>query len=500
MKIPDSEEEKDRKRGGRGVGTRLPWVGLASWIVLLLVIDIASRSLGLKRQVVYLVVAALATLAVVTLIGFARMTESPPELRTLRILTVLLPSTFILLIEVILYFLEVEDKVTEVGEHVVATAILSAGAVPFSVYVFRNFSRLRDELTHRAQHLETLHETSMSVTGELAPERLHEAIAQGAAGMIGADRAMLRLLPEEGRPETAVVAPQGETPTEREQGLALSVAASGEARRVSEGDRAFLGVALRRRGRGAGAITVARDAGRAFTVEDELVLDMFAVAASAGIENAYRLEEAQQVATIEERERIARELHDDLGQLLGFLTAKIQAAQELSVRGRDEQLREELAGLENATRMLGGQVREAILGLRARVGPDRSLGRALEDYVADFGIQAGLRAEFEGDPDTGHDLSGPSQYQLLRIAQEALSNARRHAGARVVRVGLRAGGGAIVLRVEDDGSGFDRAAGTPGFGLKMMAERAAALGGKFEVLSTPGSGTVVEVRVPSREA
>lgn len=339
---------------------RLPWKGLAIWLAALAVTDMISRTVGLdKRQLEYLIVFALGSFAAVALTGFVRMTGTPPELRTLRILTVLLPSLYIFFIEVALYFLEVEDRLTEPGEHIVATAILAAGAIPFSVYVFRSFARLRDELTQK------------------------------------------------------------------------------------------------------------------------------------------RLEEAQLLATVEERERIARDLHDDMGQLLGFLTAKIQAAEELVAKGRDDDVLQELAGLEGATRDLGAQVREAILGLRARVGPDRLLGQALEEYVADFGIQAGLRTSFEGRPDSGRELAATTQYQLLRIAQEALSNARRHGRAHSVSVRISESAGEVRLSVTDDGVGFDDAEDRSGFGLKMMAERAEAVGGVLRVDPSVGLGTTVEVVVPT---
>ena len=91
---------------------------------------------------------------------------------------------------------------------------------------------------------------------------------------------------------------------------------------------------------------------------------------------------------------------------------------------------EELAGLENATRSLSAQVREAILGLRTSVGPDGPLGQAIEEYTAEFGIQSGLRTSFSGPVTAGGSLATAARYQVMRIAQEAMSNARRHAGRR----------------------------------------------------------------------
>lgn len=479
------------------------WAGLALWLLLLIGIDMVARTVGLReREAVYLVVAALASVAVVAIVAFVRTANSPPELRTLRFLAVLLPSIFIFCIQVVLYFLELDDVVTEVGEHIFATAIMSAAAVPFSVYVFRSFTRLRDELAQRAHHLQSLHETSMSVTGEPSLPRLYRRIAEGLRNVVTADQGVLLLGPHGGQGEVVASSPPAQSLGSWESALAASVGATHTAVRGSDGARAFLGVPLLSQGRVIGVMGALRANGRTFSVEDELLLGMFTVAASAGVENAQRLEEAQLLATVEERERIARDLHDDLGQLLGFLTAKIQAVQELVAGGRGEQAREELSGLERASRTLGAQVREAILGLRARVGPDRPLSPALEDYVAEFGIQAGLSTDYASTPDTGGSLPGAAQYHLLRIAQEALSNARRHANASRVTVRLDEHDGVLELSVQDDGAGFDPAvaARSGGFGLTTMAERARAVDGTLDVRSALGEGTTVALSVPVRPA
>ncbi len=483
--------------------TRLLWIGLGLWVALLVGFDIALRlpeptgqAPYSGRQVGYLLAAGVGTVAVVALVAFVRVTTSPPELRRLGLLAVLLPSVFVLSIEVALYFIELDERVTEVGEHVVATAVLAAGAVPFSVYVFRAFARLRDELAQRARRLETLHETSTSVTGALELEHLLDVSARGAREVVGADRAAILLLPEAGRAGVVVAPDSAGGITEADADLMASVAESGAPQAREAGATALLCVPLRPGGRPSGALAVLRDSPAAFGTEARLLLDMFAVAVSAAIDNARRLEEAQLLATVEERERIARDLHDELGQLLGFLTTKIQAAEELVSAGRLDPARRELARLEEATRELSMQVREAILGLRVRVGQGRPLDRALEEYVADFSAQAGLRSSFRADAAAARGLPAPAQFELLRIAQEALTNVRRHSQASEVTVVLEQRDGYVELSVADDGVGFVPAQARSGFGLKTMEERARALGGKLEVRSSPGSGSVVSVRVP----
>jgi two-component system, NarL family, nitrate/nitrite sensor histidine kinase NarX len=409
---------------------------------------------------------------------------------------VLLPSAFILCIMVALYFIEIDDAVSEIGEHIFATAAISAGAIPFSIYVFKAFNKLRDELAQRAQSLQSLHETSMSLAAEVSAPRLDRRVVAGVRGAVVADRSALLLQIEGTDHDILEIDPIGVDLTSSETDQMMAVTRAGKPIRTTMGERAFLGVPVRHRGQTVGSMAALRPKVDPFTVEDELLLGMFAVAASAALENVRRLEEAQLVATVEERERIARDLHDDVGQLLGFLTAKIQAAQELVAHGHVDQARTELARLEEATRGLGGQVRDAILGLRARVGPDRPLRRALEDYVEEFGIQAGLTTEFSATPDAGAGLSGSTQYQLLRVAQEALSNARRHAKADHVQVRLSETDSRIELCVTDDGTGFEADPPGAGFGLRTMKERVEAVGGSLIVLSTSGSGTTVTASVP----
>lgn len=413
---------------------------------------------------------------------FARglLASTPPDLGALRVLAVLLPGLFVWAVVTALHALEVHRFMVGDGtEHIIGAGLLTFGAALFSLFVFEIFGRQQAELKRRAQHLQHLHQASMSVAHEPVLTRLLDLITSGATSLTGADHALLSLARRDER---------GRTGPERADDRVgpLTVERVGGHR---------LDATLISRDMPLGSITVTRGQGPPFGIEETLQLEMFAVAAAAGIENVRRLEETQMLAMIEERERIARDLHDDLGQLLGFLTAKIQATQAFLTRGDAERASRELEGLERASRMLAAQVREAILGLRTRLGPGRPIATALEDYVIDLGVQANLTTSFDGDPDAGNTLPGPAQYQLLRIAQEALSNVRRHAQARSASVHLYAKDGNIVLEIADDGIGFDARPPRTGFGLKTMAERAASVGARFTLGSVPGRGTTVTVVV-----
>jgi signal transduction histidine kinase len=135
-----------------------------------------------------------------------------------------------------------------------------------------------------------------------------------------------------------------------------------------------------------------------FDNQDRLFLEMYAVAAAAAIDSTRRLQDAQTIATVEERERIARDLHDELGQLLGFLTTMVQAIRELVVRGDTSRAEHELSRLETACRGLGVQVREAILGLRTHAaigGLVGELADSASDPVRAAAAARALQAVFE---------------------------------------------------------------------------------------------------------
>lgn len=477
-----------RLQDGRIRGS-LRWTGLGLLLALVVGSVLIAGGFGFKVSTkLYLVAATLTAMGVIGFAVSARLTRVPPQLRTLRVLAILLPTLFVAGVQTT--HVETDGlftQLTELGEHVMVTAVLSLSTIPFSIWIFRSFTRLRDKLAFQTERLERLHRASLAVTGESAAPRLHDAILHGARAVVSADRAVLLVSSAIGGPDLLVADPPSPAPGDRELALLKGIASSPTC------------LIARVRGPQSHALLVGRADGPEFSSEEALVLDMFAVAAAAGIENALRLEEAQRLATIEERERIAHDLHDDLGQLLGFLTTKIQAARELVSTNRSALAAEELTDLERATRALSEQVREAILGLRTSAQLDRSLARSIEGYTAEFGIHSDLRTTFDQTPGAGESLQAPARYHLLRIVQEAMSNVRRHAAATMIVVTLREHDGMLELSVCDDGTGFDARveAGTGHFGLKTMAERARAVGGTLVVRSAPGAGTTVCATVPA---
>lgn len=211
----------------------------------------------------------------------------------------------------------------------------------------------------------------------------------------------------------------------------------------------------------------------------------------------------RQRAIVEERDRIARELHDGLAQVLGYVNMKATAVRLLLKRGQTEQAEKHLAQLEEAARGLFVDVREAILGLKMASASDPRLPVLLTEYARHFSQLCDLPVEVQIAPSIAHLVLAPeTELQLLRIVQEALSNVRKHAEASAACVCMSNGGPTLELTVSDNGVGFDpenvrhgEAGSRPRFGLSTMRERAEAVGAEFNLHSQPGAGTQVKVRL-----
>jgi signal transduction histidine kinase len=207
-----------------------------------------------------------------------------------------------------------------------------------------------------------------------------------------------------------------------------------------------------------------------------------------------RLHEAELTrAALEERARLAREVHDGLAQDLWY--AKLKQGRLARLPALDEEGARLAAEVEDAIDTALADARQAVMALRP--SPEgESLADTLHRYVEDFGDRFGLRVEFESDGELG-PLAARPQAELLRIAQEALNNVRKHADATLVRVQVTQDDGTVSLVVTDNGRGFDPAAvGRERFGLAIMRERAVAAGGELAVASAPQDGTRITARVP----
>lgn len=201
-------------------------------------------------------------------------------------------------------------------------------------------------------------------------------------------------------------------------------------------------------------------------------------------------------AVLQERARLAREIHDGLAQTLAFLKIEIGRAETLLANGETEHA---ARILKDSSRTLADaylDAREAIENLRHT--PDESLAVWLNETAADFTELSGIPVNV--DLRLTHDFPPIVQAQLIRIVQEALTNVRKHARASSVRLRAWEDGEDALIEVADDGRGFysEDVLVASRFGLRGMRERAESVGAEFQIVSHPKSGTMVRLRVPLR--
>ncbi|MCU0487236.1 MAG: histidine kinase, partial [Anaerolineales bacterium] len=216
---------------------------------------------------------------------------------------------------------------------------------------------------------------------------------------------------------------------------------------------------------------------------------------------AQLLEQQRALAIFSEREMLAREMHDGLGQVLGYIKMQTQAARDCLARDQIATAEEHLAQLTAVAQDAHADVREYIMGAKTTATGQPGFLPALQQYLQRFSENYRLRTELVG-PDGWSDgiLGATVEAQLLRIIQEALTNTRKHAQARSAQVILHRNNDRLQVIVQDDGVGFDPARLENGegqkYGLGFLRERAALVGGSVEIQSTPGKGTRVMVEVP----
>jgi PAS domain S-box-containing protein len=213
------------------------------------------------------------------------------------------------------------------------------------------------------------------------------------------------------------------------------------------------------------------------------------------------LEQQRALATLQERDRVARELHDSIGQVLGYVKLQAQAARQLLARGRTAEANESLVQLVAAAQEAHVDVRDYILGAHSEIPAGGQFVPGLDMFVRRFGQTHGIEAKLAVEPGfDGKDLKPMAEAQLSRIIQETLSNVRKHARARRVSVQLTSVDHCAEAVVQDDGVGFNpdllETAEGQRFGLQFMRERAEEVGGTVNIRSAPGEGTTVIVRVP----
>lgn len=208
----------------------------------------------------------------------------------------------------------------------------------------------------------------------------------------------------------------------------------------------------------------------------------------------------RQEAIAEERERIANELHDGVAQLLAYLNTKITTVRLLLTQQNSNKAETQLMQMEDAISKQVAEVRAAIIGLKLMEHGGTGLSQSLKEYVAMYRRLSDCKISLDvGDGVESLRIDPELEIHILRIVQEALSNVRKHASASEVKIKLLLESGEFLLTIEDDGVGFDpwqtSTWKAPHFGLSTMGKRAEKIEASFKIVSEPGKGALVSLRL-----
>jgi signal transduction histidine kinase len=261
--------------------------------------------------------------------------------------------------------------------------------------------------------------------------------------------------------------------------------------------RGWMAVPLKLKERVIGMLSLAHSQPNFYTPRYAELALAIANQAAIAIENARLYEQAQELAAVEERQRLARELHDSVSQALYGISLGVHTA-KLQLDRNPKELVESLEYVLELAEAALMEMRALIFELRPESLETEGLVTALTKQAAALQARQHIRVNTElcAEP----ELPLKVKQDLYRVAQEALHNTVKHAHASKVRVRLHQTSEAVTLEVCDDGRGFDAAASFPGhLGLHSMRERVRGLGGELQIESTPGQGTCIRVGVPARD-
>jgi len=424
-------------------------------------------------------------------------------MRLLRWLSVLVPVTAVAIIEL------VSDGLLDAAfpfplDTIVVVVLVALLAWALSGVAFRRIDRLSAELRARNADLErreasarALHRVSVAVAALADLDEILAVIVDQARELLAADVAVLLLYGPDGVGRlTAASGP--DDAVDRGGGFP-----GDEVVRFVRPDLATarLEAPLQRGGATIGLLMVGSRLEHGLAADEVETLSSLANQAAIATENARLQARLRELAVVAERERIAREMHDGLAQVLGYVNTKSQAIEELLAAGRTGEARSALSELAAAARSIYVDVREAIIGLRSPVVPGIGLVAAVEDYVVRFAEAAKIAIRV-GAPDAARrlELAPEVEAQVFRIVQEALTNVRKHAGARRAEVVFSVDDGRLDVVISDDGRGIQASPGLPDrphYGLRAMRERADSVGATVDWATATDGGCRVHLAVPT---
>jgi signal transduction histidine kinase len=444
------------------------------------------------------------------------------SLDRLKIWAVGLPIALLLLLETFEYEV-LEPRLPSATAHSVTSAIMVVGILVYSAVMWRVFRQAEDhmriaaatEKTHRLQ-LEALHEAALDMASDLDMGTVLQRVVDSTRLIIGARYGALAVVgpggivdgfyttgidaetrdrlgpPPVGHGLLGLVIKEGRPL--RTEDIGAHPASVGFPEGHPEMTR-LLAIPVRWQSEIIGSLYLAdRVDGQPFTSDDEAVLERFASHAAAAIVNARLYSQVQRLAIVEERERIAMDLHDGVIQSLYAATLTLDGIAS-RVAGTAEA--DELDVLVGRLQGVIGDIRHYIFDLRRAHASGEPLAPALRRLLAETGVDE-VSKQSAVDDDLGAVPERVASH-MWHVAHEALANAVRHSGGDRVVLGARRDGDELVVWVEDNGHGFDPASAPVGHGVHNMRRRMEAIGGRLEVASEPGHGTRLTATVPLLE-
>ncbi|KAA0265730.1 MAG: HAMP domain-containing protein, partial [Chloroflexi bacterium] len=358
---------------------------------------------------------------------------------------------------------------------------------------------LEQRVAQRTKELETLNEVSREISSRLDIQQVLNSVTEKARTLLGGDAAALCLVDESQHwlklqtlsgPKHAVV---GNT-MRADNDFADAVLAGdgamicgvsscrGGCRMLSDEYRvSHLAAPLRIGNRVIGALCVGSPAQNQFAAESADMLTKLANVAAIALENARLFAQAERVATLEERRRVAAEMHDGLGQTLSYLGLMTDQVVEFLSDGQETSALQRLHKTRETISKATSDVRRAINKLMDDTPVSKDLCTRLRDMSDEIASQHDLKLVWHSDSDSAPECSPQTAEQVYNITREALTNAARHANAKKVSVQVGQSTENYFVTIEDDGSGFDATQPAPGghFGLQIMQARAKHIGGEI---------------------
>jgi signal transduction histidine kinase len=440
------------------------------------------------------------------------------SIRTLRWISVIGPTAFVVGFELFTRVL-FPDIVPAWGHVVAALAAISTGAFGFSTFVFTSMARLERQIHERNRRLALLNTIATNASESLDLQQVATAICRNVGRALDAEAVAVALSSEDDgelhlagqmglpRDATGPDGTLGPYDCDCRKALALDGPVVRDARElpgcmglVPNGEAATcVSVPTRSKGKGIGVLLVARRGTRAFTHDDLDLISVIGSQAGAVLQNAQLFSNTGAIAVLQERQRVAREVHDGLAQTLGYLNVQLGIVDQLLAKGQLDTVRGELETMSEVTRVAYEDLRHSITDLRTPLAVSGGIRRTLREYLDRFSVQTGIPCHFEGHTGSPAVLPPESEVQLLRIVQEALNNVRKHAPGGEIWLRVEADSRHVRAVIRDNGPGFDpdSISQEGRFGLHTMKERAEASGGALSINSRPGSGTTIEVTMPA---